>query len=92
MPKLEQENYTMSEKYQILQKQIKNIKDVIKELSTKIQFLREEKERHFHNFILIKSAYSVVEDMFMEEMDNANKIRKTFESEQKHLTQIKVNR
>ena len=58
------------------QKQIKNIKDVIKELSIKIQFLREEKERHFHNFILIKSAYSVVEDMFMEEMDNANKIRK----------------
>ena len=53
-----------------------NIKDVIRDLYLKIQFLREEKERHFHNFILIKSAYSVVEDMFMEEMDNANKISK----------------
>ena len=54
------------------------LKLIIKDLYLKIEFLQNEKVRHLNNILVIKSAFSIIEDMFMEEMENANKIKKMY--------------
>jgi len=66
-------------------KEIKNYKNYlkalvkarrIKNLSTKkytkeISFLQKEKDRHVNNLLILKSAFSIIDDMFVKEMENA---------------------
>ncbi len=48
----------------------------IKGLSTKriikqIDLLQREKDRHINNLLILKSAFSIIDDMFIKEMENA---------------------
>jgi hypothetical protein len=66
-------------------KEIKNTKNYLKAiikarrskgLSTKkflsqINNLQEEKDRHINNLLILKSAFSIIDDMFVKEMENA---------------------
>ena len=42
-------------------------KNYIKE----IEFLQKEKDRHINNLLVLKSAFSIIDDMFVKEMENA---------------------
>jgi hypothetical protein len=71
-------------------KEIKNTKNYLKAvlkarrkkgLSTKkilsqIDFLQEEKDRYINNLLILKSAFSIIDDMFVKEMENAEKNKK----------------
>lgn len=66
-------------------KEVKNHKNYLKAiikarknkgLSTKkiikqIDFLQKEKDRHINNLLILKSAFSIIDDMFVKEMENA---------------------
>jgi len=66
-------------------KEVKNYKNYLKALvkarrlkglSTKhylsqIDFLQKEKDRHINNLLILKSAFSIIDDMFIKEMENA---------------------
>jgi hypothetical protein len=66
-------------------KEIKNTKNYLKAiikarrskgLSTKkilyqIDLLQEEKDRYINNLLILKSAFSIIDDMFVKEMENA---------------------
>ena len=72
-------------------KEIKNTKNYLKAiikarrnkgLSTKkilyqIDLLQEEKDRYINNLLILKSAFSIIDDMFVKEMENAE-INKKF--------------
>lgn len=47
-----------------------------KSLEEKIERLIIEKDRHINNLLILKSAFSVIDDMFIKEMENAEKIKK----------------
>jgi hypothetical protein len=38
--------------------------------------LQDEKERHINNILIIKSAFSIIDEMFMKEVENAEKLKK----------------
>ena len=40
-------------------------------LELELSNLQKEKERHINNLLLLKSAFSIIDDMFMKEMENA---------------------
>ena len=40
-------------------------------LEQELSNLQKEKERHINNLLLLKSAFSIIDDMFMKEMENA---------------------
>jgi hypothetical protein len=42
-----------------------------KNYTYKINFLQEEKDRHINNLLILKSAFSIIDDMFVKEMENA---------------------
>lgn len=42
-----------------------------KSYTYKINFLQEEKDRHINNLLILKSAFSIIDDMFVKEMENA---------------------
>ena len=53
----------------------------IKGLSTtnilsQIDLLQEEKDRYINNLLILKSAFSIIDDMFVKEMENAEKNKK----------------
>jgi hypothetical protein len=40
-------------------------------LETELSGLQKEKDRHINNLLILKSAFSIIDDMFMKEMENA---------------------
>jgi hypothetical protein len=66
-------------------KEVKNSKNYLKTLvkarrsrglsckkyTKEIEFLQKEKERHINNLLVLKSAFSIIDDMFVKEMENA---------------------
>jgi hypothetical protein len=46
-----------------------------KALETEIARLLKEKDRHINNLLVLKSAFSIIDDMFVKEMENAEKIK-----------------
>ena len=49
---------------------------VIKSVEIEISRLLKEKDRHINNLLILKSAFSIIDDMFIKEMENAEKIKK----------------
>lgn len=66
-------------------KEVKNYKNYLKALVkarrlkglsnkhylSQIDFLQKEKDRHINNLLILKSAFSIIDDMFIKEMENA---------------------
>ena len=57
-------------------KKNKEKKSSVKNLENEIARLIKEKDRHFNNILILKSAFSIIDDMFIKEMENAEKIKK----------------
>lgn len=57
-------------------KKHKEKKGSVKNLETEINRLIKEKDRHVNNLLILKSAFSIIDDMFIKEMENAEKIKK----------------
>ena len=57
-------------------KKNKDKKNHTKNLSNEISRLILEKDRHINNLLILKSAFSIIDDMFVKEMENAEKIKK----------------
>ena len=71
-------------------KEIKNTKNYLKALlkakrlkgkstrkiAIKIDFLQQEKDKYINNLLVLKSAFSIIDDMFVKEMENAEKNKK----------------
>jgi len=49
-----------------------------KKIYTQIDLLQEEKDRYINNLLILKSAFSIIDDMFVKEMENAEKNKKTW--------------
>jgi hypothetical protein len=47
----------------------------IKKIEDEITRLIQEKEKHIDNLLLLKSAFSIIDDMFIKEMENAEKLK-----------------
>jgi len=54
----------------------KDKKSSIKNLEKEIDRLIREKDYHINNLLVLKSAFSIIDEMFMKEMENAEKIKK----------------
>ena len=50
-------------------------KKVLKQIETRISECETEKRRHEENIVVLKSAFSVIDEMFMKEMENAEKYK-----------------
>ena len=58
-------------------KKQKNINDKsITKIENELVRLQSEKERHINNILIIKSAFSIIDEMFMKEVENAEKLKK----------------
>lgn len=57
-------------------KKNKEKKSSVRNLETEITNLVKEKDRHINNILILKSAFSIIDDMFVKEMENAEKIKK----------------
>jgi hypothetical protein len=51
-------------------------KKSLKNLEFEISRLIKEKDRHINNLLILKSAFSIIDDMFIKEMENAEKMKK----------------
>jgi len=47
----------------------------IAKIETRITECQQEKKRHENNIVILKSAFSVIDEMFMKEMENAEKYK-----------------
>ena len=56
-------------------KKNKEKKSSVKNLETEIGRLIKEKDRHINNILILKSAFSIIDDMFIKEMENAEKMK-----------------
>ena len=56
-------------------KKLKEKKSSVKSLEIEIERLIKEKNRHINNLLVLKSAFSIIDDMFIKEMENAEKIK-----------------
>jgi hypothetical protein len=56
-------------------KKNKEKKSSVKNLETQIERLIKEKDIHIKNLLILKSAFSIIDDMFVKEMENAEKMR-----------------
>jgi hypothetical protein len=56
-------------------KKLKEKKSSVKVLEIEIERLIKEKDRHINNLLVLKSAFSIIDDMFIKEMENAEKIK-----------------
>jgi hypothetical protein len=57
-------------------KKEKNSKDkYITKIENELVRLQSEKERHINNILIIKSAFSIIDEMFMKEVENAEKLK-----------------
>lgn len=45
----------------------------IAKIETEIRRLQAEKDRHLNNILVLKSAFSIIDEMFMKEMENAER-------------------
>lgn len=50
-------------------------KKTLKQIETRITECENEKRRHEENIVVLKSAFSVIDEMFMKEMENAEKYK-----------------
>ena len=57
-------------------KKNKEKKTSLKNLELEIGRLIKEKDRHINNLLILKSAFSIIDDMFIKEMENAEKMKK----------------
>lgn len=57
-------------------KKNKEKKSSVKNLETEIGKLIKEKDRHINNILILKSAFSIIDDMFIKEMENAEKMKR----------------
>jgi hypothetical protein len=57
-------------------KKSKDKKSSLKNLELEIARLIKEKDRHINNLLILKSAFSIIDDMFIKEMENAEKYKK----------------
>lgn len=55
-------------------KKNKEKKSSVRNLETQIDILIKEKDRHINNLLVLKSAFSIIDDMFVKEMENADKM------------------
>lgn len=53
----------------------KDDRSIVK-IETEIRRLQGEKDRHIHNILILKSAFSIIDEMFMKEMENAIQMKK----------------
>ena len=62
---------------EVLRSKVNKVKDkkVLKEIETRIVECENEKRRHEENIVVLKSAFSVIDEMFMKEMENAEKYK-----------------
>ncbi len=56
-------------------KKNKEKKSSLKNLELEISRLIKEKDRHINNLLILKSAFSIIDDMFVKEMENAEKYK-----------------
>ena len=56
-------------------KKNKDKKSSLKNLELEISRLIKEKDRHINNLLVLKSAFSIIDDMFIKEMENAEKYK-----------------
>lgn len=57
-------------------KKKKNINDkYISKIENELVRLQSEKERYINNILIIKSAFSIIDEMFMKEVENAEKLK-----------------
>jgi len=59
-------------------KKNKDKKSSIKNLEFEISKLQKIKDRHINNLLILKSAFSIIDDMFLKEMENAEKHKKYY--------------
>ena len=59
-------------------KRNKDKKSSIKNLGFEITRLQKDKDRHINNLLILKSAFSIIDDMFVKEMENAEKKKKYY--------------
>ena len=57
-------------------KKNKEKKSSLKKLENEISRLIKEKGRHINNLLILKSSFSIIDDMFIKEMENAEKRKK----------------
>jgi len=48
----------------------------VRNIENQIDKLIKEKNRHLNNILVLKSAFSIIDEMFMKEMENAEKFKK----------------
>lgn len=49
---------------------------IISKIESEIRRLQTEKDKHLNNILVLKSAFSIIDEMFMKEMENAEKYKK----------------
>jgi hypothetical protein len=54
----------------------KDKKSSVKKLELEIDRLVKEKQRHINNLLVLKSSFSIIDDMFIKEMENAEKMKR----------------
>jgi len=59
-------------------KKSKEKKSSIKNLGLQIYKLQKHKDIHINNLLILKSAFSIIDDMFVKEMENAEKYKKHY--------------
>ena len=59
-------------------KRNKEKKSSIKNLGMQIYKLQKYKDIHINNLLILKSAFSIIDDMFVKEMENAEKYKKHY--------------
>lgn len=59
-------------------KKNKDKKSSVKNLGLEITKLQKEKDIHINNLLILKSAFSIIDDMFVKEMENAEKRKKNY--------------
>ena len=57
-------------------KKNKHKKSSVKNLETQIDRLIKEKDIYINNLLILKSAFSIIDDMFVKEMENADKMER----------------
>lgn len=48
---------------------------IISKIESEIKRLQNERDRHINNILVLKSAFSIIDEMFMKEMENAEKYK-----------------
>jgi hypothetical protein len=67
-----QKNYLIA----VLKSKKNKKKNSLKHLENEISKLQKEKDKHINNLLVLKSAFSIIDEMFIQEMENAEKIKK----------------